>query len=164
MRHNNYLQANANTIAQTRKNQITGNVLNAVNVVGSAIATAGMSLIGGGVSSVINGINSIKETDARNKDMALTPSSISSFGTPSTRNSFGTNSVRLLKYTVKNNIKNKALSFAERYGSKFNNYATINIRNYKGYIKYINPNVDSNIDNYYLNKIINILERGVYCE
>lgn len=160
----NYLQANANTIAQTRKNQITGNVLNAVNVVGSAIATAGMSLIGGGVSSVINGINSIKETDARNKDMALTPSSISSFGTPSTRNSFGTNSVRLLKYTVKNNIKNKALSFAERYGSKFNNYATINIRNYKGYIKYINPNVDSNIDNYYLNKIINILERGVYCE
>ena len=160
----NYLQANANSIAQTRKNQITGNVLNAVNVVGSAIATAGMSLIGGGVSSVIDGINSIKETDARNKDMVLTPSSISSFGTPSTRNSFGTNSVRLLKYTVKDNIKAKAISFAARYGSKYNNYATINIRSYKGYIKYINPDVDSNIDNYYLNKIINILERGVYCE
>ena len=160
----NYLQANANTIAQTRKNQITGNILNAVNVVGSAIATGGMSLIGGGVSSVISGINSVKETDARNKDIVLTPSSISSFGTPSTRNSFGTNSVRLLKYSVKDNIKAKAISFAARYGNKFNNYATINIRNYKGYIKYINPDVDSNIDNYYLNKIINILERGVYCE
>ena len=34
-----YMNANANTIMQNRKNQITGNVLNAVNVVGSALAT-----------------------------------------------------------------------------------------------------------------------------
>ena len=160
----NFLQANSNTIAQTRKNQITGNILNGINVVGSAIATGGMSLIGGGVGSVISGIASIKETDSRNKDLLLTPSSISSFGTPSTRDSFNNNVVRLLKYTVKDNIKAKAISFAARYGSKFNNYATINIRDYKGYIKYINPDLDSNIDNYYINKIINILERGVYCE
>ena len=160
----NFLQANSNTIAQTRKSQITGNILNAVNVVGSAIATGGMSLIGGGVGSVISGIASIKETDARNKDLLLTPSSISSFGTPSTRDSFNNNVVRLLKYSVKDNIKAKAISFAARYGNKFNNYATINIRNYKGYIKYINPDIDTNIDNYYLNKIINILERGVFCE
>lgn len=160
----NYLNANANTIAQTRKSQITGNILNAVNVVGSAIATGGMSLIGGGVSSVISGITSIKETDARNKDAILTPSTISSFGTPSTRKAFDTDSVRLLRYTIKDEVKNKIINYVERYGNKYNNYATINIRAYKGYIKFISPRIESEIDNIYTQKIIDILERGVYCE
>lgn len=159
-----FFNANANTIAQSRKNQVTGNILNAINVVGSAIATSGMSLIGGGVSSVINGINSIKETDARNKDTLLTPSSISSFGSPSTRKSFGNDSVKLIRYTVKDNVKNKINSFIERYGNKYNNYGTINIREYKGYIKFISPKVESKIDNFYLQQIIAILERGVYIE
>ena len=75
-----YMNANANTIAQTRKNQITSNVLNAVNTATSAIATGGLSLIGGGVSNVISGVNTVKEIDARNKDTMLTPSTISSFG------------------------------------------------------------------------------------
>ncbi len=82
-------------------------ILNAINVVGSAIATKGMSLIGGGVGSVISGINSIKETDARNKDTMLTPSTISSFGTPSTRKAFDNDNVRLIRYTVKDEVKNK---------------------------------------------------------
>ena len=62
-----YLNANANAMAQGRKNQITGNVLNGINVVGSAIATGGLSLVGGGVTSVISGVMDIKQTDARNK-------------------------------------------------------------------------------------------------
>ena len=160
----NYLQANANSIAQTRKNQVTGNVLNAVNVVGSAIATGGMSLIGGGVSSVISGINSIKETDARNKDTLLTPNTISSFGTPSTRKAFNTDSVKLLRYSIKDNVKNKINNFTERYGNKFNNYATIDLKSYKGYVKMISPDIDSKIDNMHVRKIIEILERGVYIE
>ena len=167
----NYLQATSNSIAQNRKNQVTSNNLTAVNNGVSFGANLLTGNIGGAISSAMNGVtsynnglNAIKEIDARNKDMMLTPSSISSFGTPSTRNSFGTNSVRLIKYTVKDNIKAKANNFAARYGNKFNNYDTINIRSYKGYIKYINPDIDSNIDNYYLNKIINVLERGVYCE
>ena len=159
-----FLNANANTIAQTRNNQVTGNILNAINVVGSAIATSGMSLIGGGVSSVISGINSIKETDARNKDTLLTPSSISSFGSPSTRKAFSNDSVKLIRYTVKDNVKNKISAFIERYGNKYNNYGTINIREYKGYIKFISPKVESKIDNFYLQQIIAILERGVYIE
>ena len=132
-----FLNANANTIAQTRKNQVTGNILNAINVVGSAIATGGMSLIGGGVTSVISGINSIKETDARNKDTLLTPSTISSFGTPSTRQAFNNDSVRLIRYTVKDTVKNKVNNFVARYGNKYNNYAEIDLKSYKGYIKYI---------------------------
>ena len=159
-----FLNANANIIAQTRENQVTGNILNAINVVGSAIATSGMSLIGGGVSSVISGINSIKETDARNKDTMLTPSTISSFGTPSTRQAFNTDSVRLIRYTVKDNVKNKINNFIARYGNKYNNYAEIDLKNYKGYVKFISPDVDSSIDNIYINKIISILERGVYIE
>ena len=103
----NYFSANVNSIMQSRKNQISGNVLNAINVVGSAIATGGMSLIGGGVGSVISGINSIKETDARMKDTTLTPSTISSFGTPSTRKAFNNDNVRLIRYTVKDEVKNK---------------------------------------------------------
>lgn len=159
-----YMNANANTISKSRKNQVTGNVLNAVNVVGSAIATGGMSLIGGGVSSMISGIGAIKETDARNKDSMLTPSTISSFGTPSTRQAFNTDSVKLIRYTVKDNLKNKINNFTERYGNKFNNYATIDLKNYKGYLKMISPDLDTKIDNMHVQKIISILERGVYIE
>ncbi|MBP3928802.1 MAG: hypothetical protein J6D47_04425 [Peptostreptococcaceae bacterium] len=159
-----FLNANANTIAQTRKNQVTGNILNAINVVGSAIATGGMSLIGGGVTSVISGINSIKETDARNKDTLLTPTTISSFGTPSTRQAFNTDSVRLIRYTVKDSVKNKVNNFVARYGNKYNNYAEIDLKKYKGYVKFISPDIDSSIDNIYINKIISILERGVFIE
>ena len=159
-----FLNANANTIAQTRNSQVEGNILNAVNVVGAAIATAGMSLIGEGVSSVINGLNAVKETDARNKDSMLTPSTISSFGTPSTRQAFNTDSVRLIRYTVKDNVKNKINNFVARYGNKYNNYAEIDLKSYKGYIKYISPDIDSGIDNIYINKIISILERGVFVE
>ena len=160
----NYMNANANTIMQNRKSQVTGNVLNAVNIVGSAVATGGMSLIGGGVGSLINGISSIKETDARNKDSMLTPNTISSFGSPSTRNAFGTDNVRLLKYSIKDNVKQKINNFVARYGNKYNNYADIDIRKYKGYIKFISPNLDSKIDNMYLNKIQGIFERGVFIE
>lgn len=158
----NYLNANANTIAQTRKSQVTGNVLNAVGSVVSAIANP--MTIGYGVSSIMSGINSIKETDARNKDNMLTPPTISSFGTPSTRKAFNTDSVRLLRYTVKDNVKNKIGGYVERYGNKYNNYATINLKTYKGYVKFISPKVESEIDNIYLQKVIDILERGVYCE
>ena len=157
-----YMNANANTIAQNRKSQVIGNVLSGVGAVVSAVANP--MTIGYGVSSVVSGINSIKETDARNKDTMLTPSTISSFGTPSTRKAFDTDSVRLLRYTIKDEVKNKINNYVERYGNKYNNYATINIRAYKGYIKFISPKVEGEIDNMYLQKIIEILERGVYCE
>lgn len=160
----NYMNANANTMAQNRKSQITGNILNVANVVGSAIATGGMSLVGGGVSSVISGINSVKETDARNRDIALTPSTISSYGTPSTRQSFDTDSVKLLRYTIKDNVKAKINSFIDRYGNKYNNYATIDLKSYKGFIKFISPDLDSTIDNKELERIKQILERGVFVE
>lgn len=158
----NYMNANANTIMQNRKSQVTGNVLNGVGALVSAIANP--MTIGYGVSSVVSGINSIKETDARNKDSMLTPSTISSFGTPSTRQAFGTDNVRLIRYTIKDNVKQKINNFISRYGNKYNNYATINLKTYKGYIKFISPDIDGKIDNIYINKIKEILERGVYIE
>ena len=63
-----------------------------------------------------------------------------------------------------NNVKEKINNFVARYGNKYNNYATINLRSYKGYIKFISPNLDSKIDNVYLNKIQGIFERGVFIE
>ena len=158
----NYMNANANTIMQNRKSQVTGNILNGIGALANTLVNP--MTIGYGVQSVVNGINSIKETDARNKDNALTPSTIASFGTPSTRKAFGTDNVRLLRYTVKDNVKQKINNFVARYGNKYNNYATINLRSYKGYIKFISPNLDSKIDNIYLNKIQEIFERGVYIE
>lgn len=158
----NYMNANANTIMQNRKSQITGNVLNGIGSLASAIANP--LTIGYGVQSVISGINSIKETDSRNKDLMLTPNTISSFGSPSTRKTFGTDNVRLLRYSVKDNVKEKINNFVNRYGNKYNNYATINLKTYKGYIKFISPDIDSQIDNVYINKIKEILERGVYIE
>ena len=158
----NYMNANANTIMQNRKSQVTGNILNGIGALASTLVNP--MTIGYGVQSVVSGINSIKETDARNKDNTLTPSTIASFGTPSTRKAFGTDNVRLLRYTVKDNVKQKINNFVARYGNKYNNYATINLRSYKGYIKFISPNLDSKIDNIYLNKIQEIFERGVYIE
>lgn len=157
-----YMNANANTIMQNRKSQVTGNVLNGIGALASAITNP--MTIGYGVQTVINGVNSIKETDARNKDSMLTPSTISSFGTPSTRKAFGTDNVRLLRYSVKDNVKQKVNNFIVRYGNKYNNYATINLKSYKGYIKFISPDIDSKIDNVYINKLNEIFERGIYIE
>lgn len=157
-----YMNANANTIMQNRKSQVTGNVLNGIGALASAITNP--MTIGYGVQTVISGINSIKETDARNKDSMLTPNTISSFGTPSTRKSFNTDNVRLLRYSVKDNVKQKINNFIKRYGNKYNNYATIDLKSYKGYIKFIAPDIDSKIDNVYINKLQQILERGIYIE
>lgn len=157
-----YMNANANTIMQNRKSQVSGNVLNGIGALASAITNP--MTIGYGVQTVISGVNSIKETDARNKDSMLTPNTISSFGTPSTRNAFGTDNVRLLRYSVKDNVKQKVNNFINRYGNKYNNYATIDLKSYKGYIKFISPDIDSKIDNVYINKLKGIFERGVYIE
>ena len=157
-----YMNANANTIMQNRKNKFTDNVLNAINGVANSFINP-MNLIGT-VTNLASGINSIKETDARNKDQMLTPNTISSFGSPSTRKAFGTDQVRLLRYTIKDNVKAKINAYCERYGNKYNNYATIDIKSYKGYVKFISPYIDSKIDNIHINKIISILERGVFIE
>ena len=153
----NFLTSNANAIVQNRKNSVIGSVLGAT----SSLATGN---IGGAITGTINGLMSIQSANARLQDIALTPNSISSYGTPSTRNAFGNNEVRVLKFSVKDNVKNKINAFVDRYGNKFNNYDTIDLKNYKGYIKFIQPNIDSKIDNTHIKKIIEILERGVYIE
>ena len=159
-----YMSANANTIMQNRKSAITSNILSAT--VGAISSIASGNIMGGisTVASSISGIDSIKSIDARNKDLSLTPSSIASFGTPATRDKFDNNKVRLLKYTVNDNVKNKINNFCNRYGNKYNNYGSINLKSYKGYIKFNSIDIDSKIDNIHINKIKSILERGVYCE
>lgn len=159
-----FLNANANVSKIQREGQVGSNILNAIGTIGGAVATGGISLAFGGFQSVASGVQQIKENDARTKDMLLTPSSISSFGTPSTRNAFDNNKVRLLKYSVSQQVKNKVKNFVKRYGNKYNNYATIDLKNYKGYIKFINPDIDSSIDNMYISKIREILERGIFIE
>lgn len=159
-----FLNANANVSKTQREGQVGSNILNAIGTIGGAVATGGLSLAFGGFKSVASGVQQIKENDARTKDMLLTPSSISSFGTPSTRNAFDNNKVRLLKYSVSQQVKNKVKNFVKRYGNKYNNYATIDLKNYKGYIKFINPDIDSSIDNMYISKIREILERGIFIE
>ena len=173
-----YLASSGASLKMERDNAVVGNVLSGVSVamntagvVAGAVATGGASLgLGGandimnGASSVVGGINQIKESDQRLESTLLTPSSISSYGTPSTRNAFGTDNVRVLKYSVNNLIKNKIRNYNLRFGNKYNNYGTIDINNYKGYIKYVIPDIDSKIDNIFINKLITILERGVYIE
>lgn len=158
-----YMNANANAIETQRGNKILQNVISGVGIVASGLAgNFGGAL--GSSASLTSGIMSLKESDARNKDIEMTPNSISSFGTPSTRKSFNTDKVRLLKYTVNENIKNKVENFCLRYGNKYNNFATIDLTTYKGYLKMISPDLDTKIDNMYVRKIIEILERGVYIE
>ena len=166
-----YMNGNANTIMQNRKSTITNNVLSAIGSIGGTVASATsgnfiqtLGVASHGFSNLLNGLNEIKNIDSRNKDILLTPNSISSFGNPSTRNAFNCNKVKVLKYTVSDNIKNKVQNFTDRYGNKFNSYDTISLKSYKGYIKFISPDIDGKIDNMYMNKIISILERGIYIE
>lgn len=158
-----YMNANANAMETQRSNTMIQNVISGVGMIASGLMGNANGVLGG-AAGLTSGIMNLRESDARIKDIQMTPNSISSFGTPSTRKSFNTDKVRVLKYTVNDNIKNKVENFCLRYGNKFNNYATIDIKNYKGFIKFISPDVDSKIDNIHVNKIISILERGVYIE
>lgn len=158
-----YMNANANAMETQRSNKVIQNVISGVGIIGSALM-GNTSGVLGSAASLTSGIMGLRESDARTKDIQMTPNSISSFGTPSTRKSFNTDVVKVLKYTVNDNIKNKVENFCLRYGNKYNNYAIIDLKSYKGYIKYISPNIDSKIDNIYINKIKEILERGVYIE
>lgn len=163
-----YMSANANTIAQTKATNYDNHTLNTIATPLSAVGLSSVLNLGSVVSSYIsndtNIVNAIKTANARQKDILLTPSSISSWGTVSTRNAFGTDCVRLIKYTVRDVVKTKINNFVERYGNKYNSYATINHKTYKGYIKMIGPDIDSGIDNIYISQIKNILERGIYIE
>ncbi len=131
-------------------------------------AMAGTSLASGDFTgtaiSLQGSIDRVMDNIARKKDIATTPSSIKSFGTPSTRNAFGTNKVRVVKYTIQDKYKTRVNNFIERYGNKYNNFATIDIKSYKGYIKFSEVDIDTTIDNMFTNQIINILQRGVYIE
>lgn len=178
-----YLTANAGMMQLQRNNIISSATLTntisgvgiAAGLVGAALApvTGGLSLaagaaIVGGASSMASNtasaINKVKEADRRAKDMMLTPNSISSLGTPSTRNKFGTNNVRIIKYSVSDTVKAKIRNFTNRFGNKFNGYATINHKTYKGYLKMVAPDIDSTIDINAVVRIKSILERGVYIE
>jgi hypothetical protein len=159
-----YLNANANTMMQSRKSQITNAVIGGAATVVGAVLTDGVSLAFGGLQNLGNGLTSIADGDARRKDIMTTPDTISSFGTPSTRNAFNTDCVRVIKYTVKDSVKEKIRGFIERYGNKFNNYDTIDLKSYQGFIKFVAPNIDSKIDNFFILKLRQILERGVYVE
>ena len=166
-----YLNANASNITQSRKNTTSNHLLNASTSLGLgalSLATGdimqGAGLMANAYVTGINGLNAIKSHDSRVKDLLLTPNTISSYGTPSTRKSFNTDCVKLLKYTVHDKYKQKIKDFVSRYGYKYNSYGQVDLKSYKGYIKFINPNIDGQIDNLYINKIIEILERGVYIE
>lgn len=160
------LTANLSQIEQSKKSMYA-NILTGVASVGIGIATGGVGLPVGlamGANSTVNAFTTIKENMARLNDLELTPSTIKSFGTPSTRRVFGNDEVRIVKYTIKTEYKERVKKFIERYGNKYNNFEVINLKIYKGYLKVVEPDIDSTIDNLYIRKIKEILERGVFIE
>lgn len=167
-----YMTSNSNAMSASKYKQNMAMTLGGVSTLGTATLAAasgvGIPMIAGILSSgyigTVAAVNSIKEQNARQQDTLLTPTTISNWGTPSTRNIFGTNSVRLVKYTVRDEVKNKIENFVSRFGNKYNNYATINHLTYKGYVKFNSPDIDTGIDNIYIQQIKQILERGIYIE
>lgn len=152
---------------QQTQNSMYNNILTGAVSGAVGIATGGLGLAVGGMSAISNtvsGINTVRETMARNKDLETTPNTIKSYGTPSTRHKFNTNNVRILKYTIQDKYKNRINDFIQRYGNKFNNYGSVDLKQYKGYIKFVSVDLDTGIDNQFTSKLINILERGVYID
>ena len=167
--------ANANQIQQQRTSMINNVLMSGVNIMGmgminqmntSSLNSSGYDLSSyanqsvNSLNTLVSTVDGVKQNMARLKDIELTPSSIASYGTPSSRNQFGNFTVRLIKYTIQDKYKQRIRNFINRYGNKYNNYATINLKNYKGFIKFNSPDIDSKIDNIYINKIREILERG----
>ena len=160
------LLSNVSQIEQNKKSVYANLLVGAVSTgIGIASGGAGLAVgVASGLTMGVNAINTVKENIARNKDIELTPTSIKSYGTPSARRKFGTNKVKIIKYTIKDIYKNKINGFINRYGNKYNNYATIDLNTYKGYLKMVAPDIDTKIDNQHIQKIITILERGIYIE
>lgn len=158
------LTSNMSSIEQQKKGMSTNLIMGIVG--GAMMASNPISAMAGigAVSSAISGISSIKQNMARNKDLEMTPSSIQSYGSPSTRNAFGLSKVRIVKYSIEQKYKDRLKNYIARYGNKYNNYSTVDVRSYRGFIKYINPNIDGKIDNVFSNKLIEIFERGVLIE
>lgn len=161
------IQANASQIEQSKKSALTTLTVNSAiagGMAGMSLATGNAMGVATAVGSAVSSYVSVMNQLARKKDLELTPSTIKSFGNIDTRESFGTNNVRVIKYTIQDKYKSRVNNFIERYGNKYNNFATIDIKSYKGYLKMSGPNIDSTIDNLFINKIIEILERGVFVE
>lgn len=166
-----YMVANANTMKAEKTTNTVNTVSGVVGGIAGVAANVGAGNIPGAISSALgtftgmaSSMMTISQTNSRNKDILLTPSSISNWGTVSTRKAFNTDCVRLIKYTVRDVVKNKIENFVNRYGNKYNNYAKIDHTTYKGYVKIIAADIDSGIDNKYIQQIKNILERGIYIE
>lgn len=156
-------QASFYSLQAEKKSSITNSLLGVGLAVGGAIGGNPLA-IASGVATATSGVMNIINTMSRYKDLELTPSSISSFGTPSSRDKFNTKYVKVLKYTITENQKSKVNAFVNRFGNKFNNYGYFNITDYKGFIKLAQPNILGGIDNSFKNRIISTLERGVYFE
>lgn len=168
---NNGIETLTSGYATYNYNNVTTS-LNAVTSGFNAISdfTQGLSqgnLIGATTSAanqIISGMSSIFSQIARNTDVKLTPDSVKSLGTPNTRQKFNTKHVRILKYTIQDKYKNKIQSFINAYGNKYNDYDVIDHLTYKGYIEYRDIDIDSKIDNQFINTLITIFEGGVHIE
>lgn len=160
---NGGIETITNSYASLKQEQNTM-VLNAISSVADGVVSLATGNVGSGISQITGGINSVFDKLSRRKDLMLTPNTVKTLGTANTRQKLGTKSVHIIKYSIEEKYKNRIQNFIDRYGNKFNGYATIDIKNYKGFIKYNSPNLDTSIDNIYTNKIIQILERGVYIE
>ena len=165
-----FITANATTLNQSRRSNLSSvglNMLNSAVGLGGAFFTGGASLgmTVGSLGNIVGGINSIKENIAKSTDNALTPNTISSFGTPSTREKFKTNNVRLIKYTVGDDKKTQIQSFYNKYGYKQNKYIDkFTMENQSGFISFTGGTYLKGIDNSFLTTIQNIFERGVIFE
>lgn len=153
----------ASQIEHNNKSTITNTLVGLGLAIGGGL-TGNPIGVAGGVGMLASGMTSILGNMRRMEDLELTPNSIKSYGNPSTRIAFGTNKVKLIKYTIEDKYKQRILNFIDRYGNKYNNYGTIDLKSYKGYIKMIQPDLDCRIDTSIITEIINILERGVFIE
>lgn len=152
---NNYYSYNASNV-----NTGLNTVLKGVG----AITSFATKDIVGGITQVTSGISDVMTQIARNNDIKLTPNTVKSLGTPNTRQKFNTKHVKILKYSIQDKYKNRIQSFINKYGNKYNQFGSVNIKSYKGYIEMIDVDIDSNIDNDNINKIIQVLEGGVFIE
>ncbi len=161
------LNQSATALKTTREGQLVSNIITGATLVGSFVSNFGggdftSTVIAG--QNLVQGVQAIKEQNARVSDMLMTPSSISTMGVPSSRRAFDLNGVRVIKMTITEKNKQKIRNYIIRYGNKFNNYATIDLNTYKGYVQMIDPVINGEIDNEYIQQISTILTKGVRIE
>ena len=160
-------------LAEHKNMATTGVAVNAMTdagraLVGGALGTVytgnPVAMLGAGVSATLGILDKVVNQSIKEQDLAQAPDNLRSRGNNSYANAqLNTGNLQLKWYSVLDYIKTRLYNFFFHFGYKCKEYKTPNLKSryYFNYIKTIDTNIFSDIDNEYIDKLKSIYEKGI---